>query len=231
MHPSDDDLVLYHYGEGDDRAELERHVAVCAECRGRLDALRRDLALLDALPVPERGEGYGARVWQRVRPRLSRRSPRRFWVPTALAASLLAAFLLGRHFPETPLPLSAPVRERILLVAVGDHLERSQLVLVELANADPSGPLTLGSERKLAQDLVGESRLYRQSAVRAGEAGVADVLDDVERILVEIAHSPETLSPADLRTLQRRIESRGILFKMRILGSRMREREKEASRT
>ncbi len=231
MHPGDDDLVLYHYGEGDDRAELERHVAACTTCRDRLEALRRDLAWVDALPVPERGQAYGAQVWQRVRPRLQRRTGRRFWVPAALAASLLAAFLLGRQFPETPSPLAAPVRERILLVAVGDHLERSQLVLVELANADPNGPLAMGSERKLAQELVGESRLYRQSAVRAGETGVADVLDDVERILVEVAHSPETLSPADLRTLQRRIESKGILFKMRILGSRMREREKEASRT
>ena len=35
-----------------------------------------------------------------------------------------------------------------------------------------------------------ESRLYRQAAVRAGEPGVASVLDELERVLIEVANSP-----------------------------------------
>jgi hypothetical protein len=120
------------------------------------------------------------------------------------------------------------VRERILLVAVGDHLERSQMILVELTNADPSQPLDIAPEQRLAQDLVGANRLYRQTAVKAGETGVADVLDDLERVLLEIAHSPKDLKAAEVKTLQQRIAARGILFKVRVVGSSVREREKEA---
>ncbi|MFQ5694512.1 MAG: hypothetical protein ACE5HB_00830, partial [Terriglobia bacterium] len=52
------------------------------------------------------------------------------------------------------------------------------------------------------------------------------VLDDLERILLEIANSPETLSSPDFEELRRRIESKGILFKVRVIGSQVRERER-----
>ncbi len=235
-HLSDDDLVLVHYGEAGDAAAGETHLAACADCRGRLAEIGRVLAAADALPVPGRSDDYGADVWRRLAPRLRARplsllrrpALRRWGSVAALAASLVVAFVLGRHSAPPAAPLSAPVRERILLVAVGDHLDRSQTVLVELTNADPSQPLDIAPEQRLAQELVGANRLYRQTAVKAGEMGVADVLDDLERVLLEIAHSPTDLKAAELKTLQQRIAARGILFKVRVVGSRVREREKEA---
>jgi hypothetical protein len=146
---------------------------------------------------------------------------------TALAASLVVAFLVGRRFPDTPSqPLTPAVRERILLVAIGDHLERSQMVLVELANAPTDGPLDVSAERASANDLVSANRLYRQTAARSGETALVSMLEELERVLVEVAAGPERLSPASLGELQRRIESRGLLFKIRVVGSQVREREK-----
>ena len=75
--------------------------------------------------------------------------------------------------------------------------------------------------------LVAANRLYRQSALRAGEAGVADVLDELERFLVEVANAPTPLDASDVRELNERIEARGLLFKVRIVGSRLRERHRE----
>jgi hypothetical protein len=232
---SDDDLVLVHYGEAGDAAG-ETHLAACADCRRRLEEIGRVLVAADALPVPERSDDYGAEVWRRLAPELRRkplsflRRPalRRWGTVAALAASLVVAFVLGRQSAPPTTPLSAPVRERILLVAIGDHLERSQMILVELTNADPSRPLDIAPEQRLAQELVGANRLYRQTAVSAGETGVADVLDELERMLLEIAHSPKDLNAAEVKTLQQRIAARGILFKVRVVGSRVREREKEA---
>ena len=156
-------------------------------------------------------------------------APRRLLWSGALAASLVAAFLLGRYLPRPAAEgTSAPVRERILLVAVGDHLERSQVVLLELLNADPQAPLDVTAERRSAEDLVSANRLYRQAAVRSGDAGVAQVLEELERVLVEVANGPSELGPADLAALRRRIESQGVLFRVRVIGSRIREREKEA---
>jgi hypothetical protein len=249
-HLHDDDLVLIHYGEGD--PEPAAHARTCAECQGRLSSLSAVLASVQPPATPERPADYGASVWARLQPRLdsrlvpeqapgpadpacesilplraSARSWRRWAGLSALAASLAMAFLLGRQFPgPAPQPLSPAVRERILLVAIGDHLERSQVVLVEIANAPADGPKDVSAERASAHDLVFANRLYRQTAARAGESALAAMLEELERVLVEVSAGPERLAPGDLAELQRRIESRGLLFKIRVVGSQVRAREK-----
>ena len=82
--------------------------------------------------------------------------------------------------------------------------------------------------RERAEDLVAANRLYRLTAERSGEAGVASVLDELERTLIEIAHSPSKLSSPQFEDLRRRIESQGILFKVRVIDSQVRQREKQA---
>jgi hypothetical protein len=236
-HLNDDDLVLLHYGE-EAGPDATTHIEACAECAARLRGLGEMLALARAPETPEPDEGYEARVWARLQPRLAEREARgrvlAFWARpwpraaglAALAASLLVAFLLGREFPR-PQPLSPEVRERVLLVAVGDHLERSQMILIELANAPGGEPLDVSAQRAFADELVSANRLYRQTAVRAGEPAVAAVLEELERVLVEVAAGPDALAPADLAELQRRIESRGLLFRVRVIQSQVRERERE----
>jgi hypothetical protein len=78
--------------------------------------------------------------------------------------------------------------------------------------------------------LVASNRIYRQTALRAGETGLANVLDDLERVLLQIAHSPSSLSPAQLQEIDRRIEARGVLFKVRVISSQVREKEKASAR-
>jgi hypothetical protein len=149
----------------------------------------------------------------------------------AAAAALVLAFQVGRHWPAVPTAApTAPAvaeggRERILLVAVGDHLERTQMLLVELSNAPTTEARDIGLEQHQAQELVSANRLYREAATQAGEPGVASVLDELERLLVEVARGPETLQPAALAQIQRRIESRGLLFKVRVLESRVRQKQ------
>jgi hypothetical protein len=141
--------------------------------------------------------------------------------------------MAGRHYPKAQSGAqtanAGQVRERILLVAVGDHLERSQTVLLELVNARPGESLDVASERERAGDLVAENRLYRQTAARTGDTRVASVLDDLEPVLLEIAHGPDRLTPEEVENLRQRIEGDGILFKVRVVGSTVRHREEKAA--
>jgi hypothetical protein len=237
-HVNEDDLVLLHYRE-DAGADAQAHLEGCAECAERLQRLARTLALAEAPDVPEPGPDYGARVWARLQPQLGLPEPTakvvpirsRFWPRAvsvaALAAALVVAFLLGRRFPDAPQPLSAEVRERVLLVAVGEHLERSQMVLIELVNAPADERMNVKAQRAVADELVSANRLYRQTAVRSGEDSLVAVLEELERVLVEVAAGPDALAPQDVAELQRRIEARGLLFKVRVVGSQVRERERE----
>ena len=249
-HLSEEQLVLHHYREAEDRKAIEDHLAACPACRGEYQVLQSVLAAVDTVEVPERGEDYAAAVWARVSPQLGRRAQERSessgassfrpysWAAAgAVAALCVAAFLVGRFWPPRPQPpvaerIPEQVRERILLVAVGDHLDSSQRVLIELANAPQGrgkGTVDISEERERAQDLVEANRLYRQVVARAGDTGMASVLDDLERVLIDIAHSPSQVSSAELKELRRRIEAEGILFKVRVIDSQVQEREKTAA--
>lgn len=231
-HPGPEDLLLVHYGEGlpDGRRE---HVFGCAECQRALAELRSDLAALEELPAPEPDAGFEARVFAAVRPALrdtARARPLAARVAPwlAMAAVMVLAFLAGREFPRSPssptatsTPAPSEVRERVLLVAVGQHLDRTRLVLVEVMNASAEDTLP----RDRAGELVASSRLYRQTAVAAGEPAVAGVLDELERVLVEIAHAPDGAPADELKSIQDRIRSRGLLLKVRVVSEGVRRRE------
>jgi hypothetical protein len=120
------------------------------------------------------------------------------------------------------------VRERVLLVAVGDHLDRSQMVLAELSNApDGKGKIDISSEQQIAQDLIDDNRLYRQTARSTGDTAVASVLDDLERVLVEVANSPSEVTPEQFDQLRQEIRDRGLVFKVRVIGSQVQQRERQ----
>lgn len=232
-HLSEKQLVLHYYGE-DDTAVVQEHLEACSGCRAEFERLQQMLRLVSAPAVPERAEDYGTLVWQRIRPILPERAaawwhawlrPQRLAWTGAVAVLLVVAFLAGRMWqkPQPPVAQSRPenVRERVLLVAVGSHLERSQLVLLELMNADPKGTLDIAAEQELASDLVSANRLYRQAAQKSSEPAVRTVLDQLEQVLIEIANSPSELDSARLAEIQDRIRSQGLLFRIRVLGSKV----------
>ncbi len=99
------------------------------------------------------------------------------------------------------------------------------MVLVELMNRPADGSVDISASQEWARDLVPTNRLIRQTADEAGERVVADVLDDLERLLVEIANSPSRLSSAEFRQVRERIEAQGIVFKIRVLDTQVRQRE------
>jgi hypothetical protein len=236
-HLNEEQLVLYYYGEPESTG-VEEHLDACESCRDVYHALQRVLNSVDSLPVPERPADYEARVWNSVERALPRRQSSILrwlsWRPliaaAAMAGLVIAAFLAGRTWqkPHGQIASADPqVRERVLLVAVGDHLERSQMMLVELSNAGApkNGSLDISYEQRAAEDLLESNRLYRQTATSAGDIATASLLDDLERVLLEIAHSPSAVSERQLDELRKQIEDRGILFKVKVFGTQMEQRQ------
>lgn len=245
-HPTDDDLVLHYYGElaAQDEAGTTTHLSTCKDCQRRFRQLQRVLAAVDehALVGPELPEQFERTVWARLEPNLP--ATRHRWLswfvlaPGRLAWVAMivllvgAAFMAGRLTPRsTEAPKAAEatteqIRERILLIDLSDHLEQSQIALIELVNADDRQPLSMSEGRERAAELAAANRLYRQVAAATGDATVADLLEDLEPVLVDVAASPEELSSADLDELRRRIESGSLLFKVRVVSSDLRQRQR-----
>jgi len=242
MHAHDETLILHYYGElaAPEEADVTRHLEACQACRTEYARLQRVLAVVDSVPVPERAPDYEDAVWAAVARRLPARqrpwwafawSPSRLALAASLAMLVVAAFVAGRFYPAGG-PAGGTAddpRERILLVAVGDHLEQTQMVLVELVNAEGGGTtgdtVDISAAREQAADLVSDNRIYRQTAEGAGDARIAEVLDELERVLIEVARSPERVSREDLQTIVDSIDAEGLLFRVRVVGQEVRERE------
>jgi hypothetical protein len=152
-------------------------------------------------------------------------APRRLAAVSAMALLLVAAFLIGR-WPLQPPREAAIARSnpgmlnRLLLVNLADHLDRSKVMLVQLANSAPSD---LGDDQARAEDLLAANRLYRQSARLNGQPSVEELLDELEQYLMEISNA----GPDELPQLKQRMTEQDILFKLRIVDEQLRERQRK----
>jgi hypothetical protein len=182
--------------------------------------------------------GFERIAWARLEPALDGNKSgwkTFFWFPQwalagGVAALVLAAFVAGRVSTGDPVPGNTPAMavnidpERVLQAEVGDHLDRTTMMLVELANAETDHADVLAGEQDRAVDLVAANRLIRQSAEQSGDVLIADVLEDLERVLMEIANAPADASSNDLTDLQSRITDEDLLFRLRVIASEMRQR-------
>lgn len=226
----EEDLILHYYGEHPRSEEIERALAEDPDLRRRLEELRLDLERVED-PATEPEPAFEDRLWRALRPRLERRSawwtglwPGFTWRVVAMAATLVLvaglAFVVGRRSVPEPAPPSAAAaetaRDRVLFASVGRHLESSGLLLTDLANAPSDGEL--GEEAEWARALLASNRLYRQAAERSGQRRIVALLDELEPVLVELAHRP---SGGGVSDLQHRISERDLLFKVRTVGGRL----------
>ena len=150
----------------DERAEVERHLADCAACRGEAEALAALLADARALPrslTPERD------LWAGIEGRLAPRVPRtasavrsRRWRPLLLAAAIATVLLGGAAL----LLLRPPAQPS---VAFTREQARYLAASAELARALAQDPGHLAPE---TQAVVGRSLSVVDQAIAEAEAAL-----------------------------------------------------------
>ncbi len=237
-HFTQDEFILAYYGEPDARRE---HLDECHDCRAELARLAGVLDRVTPVEVPEPAEDYEARVWDRVswRMRGERKRTASAWTKWLAAAAMLAVAFLGgllwnrgntgpvqiANQPSTTPSGVEPAtaastqqqRDRILLVVVGDHLDDSERMLIELTNLTAKTDVDVTTEQQRAEELLVSNRLYRRTALDRGEDRVATLLDELEPVLMQIAHGPTQMTPEELQKVQKRVETKELVFKLRVL--------------
>ena len=245
-HLTDVDLILHFYGDADaaEQQRIDEHLASCPDCRHANATLRDVMTMVDGAAPVDAPPGFERVVWARLEPHLPEYRPFAWWARPAywlprvalgggVAGLVIAAFLAGRITSTPPShdsPLVAQVEPgRVLDTEVGAHLERTQMMLVELANAETTHAGVLADEQPRAADLVAANRVIRASAQQAGDAQAVDILEDLERVLLEIANAPANASSNDLSDLQSRIAKEDLLFRLRVIDSEMRQQTQDRS--
>jgi hypothetical protein len=95
------------------------------------------------------------------------------------------------------------------------HFERSKLVVLGIASKD-ARRVTRDDweyERQLASSLLSDTRLYRLAAEERGMKRIADVMGDLELVLLQTSLGAQS-GPDDLEQIQRLIDKRDLVTKM-----------------
>jgi hypothetical protein len=153
----------------------------------------------------------------------------------ALAAIVLAFFVGRAGRPEAPAPNRTAsfqaARERVLDAEVEEHFERSQRVLSELVNLDAVSSVALASDRERAADLVAAGRVYRRTADALGETATSELLEDLERVLLDVANGSADPTPREIESWRDRIDQQDLVFRLRVVGAELRRRQGPATPT
>jgi hypothetical protein len=243
QHLSEEDMVLLAYGEGENGAR--RHADLCSACAEALDALRGDLSQVERVDPPLRDEAYGVQVWQAiagslpayqpVRPRWLGLSP--LWLrglsyAAACAVLVGVAFYAGRMWEQARKPSVTAVNDQpqthpaqqkqpIVVVVLGDHLDRSERLLVELKHADADSTELATPLRDEARTLLAANRICRHDTDGNEDPALATALDHLDQLLSEMANQPGGLNGAAIARLQNEMNTDGLLFEVRVLRARI----------
>jgi hypothetical protein len=247
-HLSEEELVERYYNgaanSGQTGAEAV-HLDECAECAAAFAALEVDLAAMRPVELPDKGEYYGEQMWARVEAALPSRSlPARksrlaLWRGLAFAAGcaalVTASFYGGRfyeHLHQRPVlqgqrraPASSP-QQKVVVVVLGDHLDRSERLLVELKHADPESPELVNPLTEEARALLAANRVFRDDAQREGDPALTQALSHLDQVLTEIANRRSGLDAAALERIKNQMNADGLLFEVRVLRSKNPHRNK-----
>ncbi len=231
-HLSQEDMVEQYYKTAG--ANASRHLEECEECAAEFSAVESDLDALRPMEIPERGENYGEQMWARVAssmPARARKRPRLGWwrglaYAAGCAVLLAAAFYGGRmyeswHHHQTiarrgPKPMPAP-QQKVVVVVLGDHLDRSERLLVELKHADADESETVKPLADEARSLLVANHEFREDAAKSGDAELTQALEHLDTLLAEMANQPGGLNAEKIARLQVEMKNDGLLFEVRVL--------------
>ena len=236
-HLTEEELVEKYYGAA--APESGTHLKECEECAAAFAVLQADLAAMRPAEAPERDENYGERMWGRVEGALPARGvarrPRPAWwrgLAYAAGCAVLAAsaFYGGRvyeHWNHHNLMLArgtqaAPAAHpaKVVVVVLGDHLDRSERLLVELKHADADSPALLNPLRDEARGLLAANRVFRDDAEKAGDPALTEALSHLDKVLTELANQPGGVKAAALDRIRDEMNADGLLFEVRVLRSK-----------
>jgi len=168
-------------------------------------------------------------------------------VALASAAVILAAvaFYSGRQWEQkrttasqsqSTQQSSQQPAQRVVLLVLGDHLDRSERLLVELNH--PEDAIVDPALQSTARQLLAENRTYSESSSGLTErlsgatvanptssAAVTVTLNDLDRVLAQVADSPNGLSRTEIARVHREINASGLLFEVRVMRSRVRKKQ------
>lgn len=231
-HCGDELVELYFYDElpAGERRAMDAHLRDCESCSRSLADLRAIEAALESRSGARPEDGWtafmsrlDARLDCEIHGAAAARGPRapRF-LRLAAALALIAGgaaggWMLLRVAPANSSPPAARTArvDGVLNGASDAGLQRARVVLAGLAQKDDGEEWSL--EKRMAGTLLPEVSLIRQAAVARGRDDLADILMDVETLLLQASYAEDD-DAETLARLRGMIDRRDVLMRLSLAG-------------
>lgn len=111
--------------------------------------------------------------------------------------------------------------QRVLFNNVSTHIEQSSRLLTLVSNGNGDLASQIESRRKAIEELVALNRLYRRVAESSGDKQLANVLQQMESILVELNHTSPQAKTDELLNIKQRVEDTDLIFKLKVTNKKL----------
>lgn len=227
------------------QGRLEDHLAGCTDCSSRYAALRQTRAVVSHRELPTADDEALKGFWDRLEPWLVPPVAKPGWKKwlenfpvagwparpafAAAAAMLLVAtgIFIGRINLDSlggdGHTVSAAVIDASLVAdfdaEFSAYLERTKLVLLGLENL-PSDEVEslddLSIHRHISQELLLQGRSLRGNVVMRSNQSLNLLIDDIERILLQLANSEDDDVDLTIQIIRAGMEQNALLFNITI---------------
>ncbi len=222
-----------------ERKEIEAHLVGCRSCRDEVSGLTEAFS---AFP-PHRYDASAQRsdaYWEMFAGRVGQRLRQRKTLPSLISAltgrlefvfkfrpalaysvagatlAVLLTFTVWLSLPgDVPRQRAEVTTEAQTSHAVKDYFEESRMLLIGIVNrpAGESEPLDLSVERTAARQLVRQARYLTDQPI---DEESAELIRELQRILVELANLEETADIPDVELIRTGVRQENVLFKIRM---------------
>jgi hypothetical protein len=146
----------------------------------------------------------------------------------AVLVVVMITFYLGRFsvMPENhQITKSQPATvfdqtdsQRMLIARVDSHIETGQRLFTLINNSNQESSIDIEARRQMVINLINFNRLYRRLAEKSGDARLAEVLQQMESVLIEFDNSDGADS---WKRVKQRLNDTDLLYKLKVTNSRL----------
>ncbi len=127
-------------------------------------------------------------------------------------AALLPSSELNQNVKNN---VTSPGR-RVLLSNLRSHLQSTDRLFTQVSNSGAGMAAQIEGRHQAINDMLALNRIYRRMFEANGEQQLAEVLQQMEQVLISLKHTSASKDNQEWDSLRNRIDSNDLLFRVRV---------------
>jgi hypothetical protein len=231
------DAVLFEELAAEKLESFHQHLRTCAECKKKYAAFRQVTDVMKKYRRENASSEFLHSLWSKIETEIATETIRKstffnklkdlvnlevWWIRYAVAVSLvITGIFIGRFLLTTPkkndvISQQETGKNAVIQAKTQRYLERSKVLLLGILNHESNTQSDFSRQRELSGNLIREAAILKEELKDSKELLLGALIDDLEKILLQIAHLEKSYDLEAVEMIQSGIRREGILFKINL---------------